>query len=478
MAILLIMAFFFPSDGIRITKKFPLSFPNIHSLTTLSPKKKLSKNILQQLKETQRIAKQTNKDDTSIINKDSIKNIGIDSKQLEKHILPIEYKNNTGKEKLFAFFRKIKKRNQLLRILHYADSQTEGDRITSFLRYKLQGKFGGSGPGLIPPINFVNSFSINQENSGNWLRYSIMNRNKYNFTHNKWGVLASFARYKSYNDSDTTVQTAWLRFSKSPIAFSNTRHFRKFHLFYGNNTKSVVLQLFAGKQLIDFTSLSPTEFGVYSTTIPNNPEDITVKFLGADSPDIYAVAFDNNTGLAVDNISVRGASGTFFTKINYEHLSKFYKQLNIGMVILEFGGNTLPYFKDSAACERYGNYFLAQIYRIQHILPKVPIIVIGVADMSIKEKTEFVTYPLLEELRNEMKRAAFKSGCGYWDMYEAMGGKNSMPAWVAAKPPLAAPDYTHFSSRGANVIANMFYNALIKEYNEWEKDNETKTISK
>jgi len=476
MAILLMLTYFFPSDGIRITENFSFSFPDFNSLTTLLEKKELSKEILQQIKETQRIAEKTNQKDSTITEKDSIKNIETDSKQLKKHVLPIEYKNDKDKEKLIAFFRKAEKRNQLLRILHYADSQTEGDRITSFLRYQLQGKFGGSGPGLIPPVNFVNSFSINQENSDNWLRYSIMERNKYDFTHNKWGVLASFARYKPYNDTDTIVQTAWLQFSKSPIAFSNTKHFKKFQLFYGNNTKSVVLQLFAGDQLIDFTSLSPTEFGIYSTTLPNDPDEITVKFLGADSPDIYAVAFDNNAGLAVDNIPVRGSSGTFFTKINYDHLSKFYKKLNIGMIILEFGGNTLPYLKDSAACERYGNYFLAQIYRIQHILPQIPIIVIGVADMSIKEKTEFVTYPLLEKLRDEMKQAAFKAGCGYWDMYKAMGGKNSMPAWVTAKPPLAAPDYTHFSSKGANVIANMFYNALIREYNEWKKNN--KTISK
>ena len=55
-------------------------------------------------------------------------------------------------------------------------------------------------------------------------------------------------------------------------------------------------------------------------------------------------------------------------------------------------------------------------------------------------------------------------------MYEGMGGYNSMPSWVNAEPELARPDYVHFSPRGAKLIANMFYNALIFEYNNYLKE--------
>jgi hypothetical protein len=60
-------------------------------------------------------------------------------------------------------------------------------------------------------------------------------------------------------------------------------------------------------------------------------------------------------------------------------------------------------------------------------------------------------------------------------MYDAMGGKNSMPAWVNAEPELARPDYVHFSTRGARLIANMFYNALIFEHKSFlNKERELK----
>jgi len=82
-----------------------------------------------------------------------------------------------------------------------------------------------------------------------------------------------------------------------------------------------------------------------------------------------------------------------------------------------------------------------------------------------------VTYEFLPLVRDALKKATLDNGCSYWDMYEAMGGYNSMPQWVAADPPLAGADYTHFTPRGAKVIANMFYNALMVEMKENPKAN-------
>ena len=117
--------------------------------------------------------------------------------------------------------------------------------------------------------------------------------------------------------------------------------------------------------------------------------------------------------------------------------------------------------------------FRAQIRRIKRTCPDAAIIVIGPGDMSTKEKDRFVTYNNLPGLVDAMKNVAMETGCGYWNMYESMGGKNSMPSWVNAIPELARPDYVHFSTRGARLIANMFYNALIFEYGNFLKVEKT-----
>ena len=129
----------------------------------------------------------------------------------------------------------------------------------------------------------------------------------------------------------------------------------------------------------------------------------------------------------------------------------------------------MPYIKNQEAIDRYGRWFTSQINRLKLSCPDAAFIVIGPSDMSTKIKDKYVTYEHLPAVVEALRNAALSTGCGFWDMYNAMGGYNSMPSWVNAEPELARPDYVHFSTRGARLISNMFYNALLLEYNNYEE---------
>jgi hypothetical protein len=64
-------------------------------------------------------------------------------------------------------------------------------------------------------------------------------------------------------------------------------------------------------------------------------------------------------------------------------------------------------------------------------------------------------------VNDALRTNTLAQGGAYWDLYRAMGGRNSMVSWVEAEPPLAATDYTHFSIQGANKVAELFYEALV-----------------
>jgi lysophospholipase L1-like esterase len=145
-----------------------------------------------------------------------------------------------------------------------------------------------------------------------------------------------------------------------------------------------------------------------------------------------------------------------------------YAHLNPDLIILEFGGNVMPYIKDEKQAIEYGNWFKSQVNRLKSLNPNAAFIVIGPGDMSIKDKTAFVTYPNLEFVRDALKDASLSTGCMFWDMYEVMGGKNSMPKWVNADPSLAASDYIHFTPLGAKKIGEEFYDNLIRMYNKYK----------
>jgi lysophospholipase L1-like esterase len=383
-----------------------------------------------------------------------------------------------GRENLSRFFQKLKS-GTTTRIMHYGDSQLEGDRITANLRNKLQHKFNGTGLGLRPavqPYDFV--FSAVQTNSSNWKRYSIYGNVDTLVNHNRYGVMGAFARYAplTYDSipfENTVFHEAELSISKSSISFNKTREYKRMRLFYGNAKSPVDLQVFVSNQLVFSETLkTQLDYDVVSCDLPVATDNVVLKFSGWDSPDVYGIELAENRGVIVDNIALRGSSGTIFTQTDFKQSTKMYSDLNPGLFILQFGGNVMPYIKDQKAIDSYGRWFASQIKRIKQSCPNAAVIVIGPSDMSTKIKDNYVTYELLPAVVEALKKAAYSTGSGYWDMYQAMGGYNSMPSWVTAQPELAAPDYVHFTPRGSTLISNMFYNAFILEYNNYLKKAE------
>jgi lysophospholipase L1-like esterase len=141
--------------------------------------------------------------------------------------------------------------------------------------------------------------------------------------------------------------------------------------------------------------------------------------------------------------------------------------LNTKLIILQFGGNAAPSIKDGTMAVNYAGYLRGQISILKRLAPGASILFIGPSDMSIKEGTEYVTYPYLEAMRDAIKKVVLESDCAFFDMYDCMGGRNSMPSWVTKK--LAASDYIHFSPQGARKIATFLYAALINDYNNYLK---------
>lgn len=405
--------------------------------------------------------------------KDTIASAGYD--ELVESVHKIEI-TDEGRENLAWFFDKLRS-GKLTRIMHYGDSQLEGDRITANLRNKLQIKFGGSGLGLRPalqPYDFV--FSAVQTSTDNWTRYPIYGDVDSLVDHNRYGVMGAFSRFApltfdSVPFKESIFYEAEVDISNSDISFIKTREYKRLRLFYGNTRSPVDFRLFVSGQMVFSDVLkSGIDYGKISCNLPDSTDNVVLKFSGWDSPDIYGIELADTVGVVVDNIALRGCSGTIFTQNNFDHSTKMFSDLNPGLFILQFGGNVVPYMKDTVEIDNYGRWFANQIRWLKQSCPDAAVIVIGPGDMSTKVKDKYVTYELLPMVAESLKKAALATESGYWDMYQAMGGHNSMPGWVNARPALAGPDYVHFTPRGSALISDMFYNALMLEYNYYLKN--------
>ena len=121
----------------------------------------------------------------------------------------------------------------------------------------------------------------------------------------------------------------------------------------------------------------------------------------------------------------------------------------------------------------FARYFKGQLNTLRKLRPSAAIVVIGPSDMARPENGEFISYPLIPYLVQQMKKATTEANAGYWDLFKAMGGKNSMPSWV--ENGLAGRDYIHFTNKGASIASQLFYDAFIAEYTKWLNGNPNTT---
>lgn len=359
-----------------------------------------------------------------------------------------------------------------LHILHYGDSQIEGDRMTSYIRQRIQNQFGGNGPGLIPAMNVYQTISFKQAYSSNFVRYNCFGGLK--LKNRRYGAMGSAARFtaEEYDSTDiantNAIKEGWIEIEPSYRAQSRARTYNNVNLFYTSCVKPCELKVYQNGRLIHEDSLvKDGKYHVLPLNFSASAGKLKYVFSSALSPTICGFSLEGDYGIQVDNIGMRGCSGTFFGYLDQNVVGRMFDDLNSELILLQFGGNSVPYFKDSASVRRYAAHFQSQIRTVKRLRPSTSIIVIGPSDMSKFSGGIYETYNLLPYCVEQMRKVAGKEGAGYWDLFSAMGGLNSMPSWVESG--LAAKDYIHFSNRGASIASQLFYDAFEAEFAKWKQ---------
>ena len=355
------------------------------------------------------------------------------------------------------FFQSLKNaKNSKIRIAHFGDSEIEGDLITADLRNNLQSKFGGEGVGFLSitsqDINFRTT--TKQTFSDNWkttnvLSGSIGTGNPDNLPMGINGFMA------------TPKRNSWVRY-ETTRRYPTISSFNTVRVFYTDAKSSTIkysfndgadqtAQLSPGKDVKELTL--DYSFGAKSFKLTTT---------SANQADFYGVSLEDGNGVYVDNFPWRGNTGLAFRDLNENALKDFDQLFNYKLIIINFGGNQVS--SGDTDYEWFEKQMIKIINNLKSVFPNTSFVLVGVGDKSKKVGTRLVTDPLVLKLIETQKRVAESTGIAFWNLFEAMGGKNSMVDWADANPPLAIKDYTHITLQGAKVIADLFYKALIAGY--------------
>jgi hypothetical protein len=349
------------------------------------------------------------------------------------------------------FYEALKQvRNKKVRIAHYGDSVIEGDLITSDLRSALQGKFSGEGIGMLSftPDDIRFRVTVKHSFSNDWKTYSV------------FGGKAPGIDLGINGTVSIPSAGSWIKLESSGIPGS-FKSIKKVYIYYSdaksssikyslNNNPDKTEQLLPGKEI--------------KQLIIDAGDAKSIKITAADNEQarFYGVSIESDKGIFVDNFPLRGNSGVSIRDIETNTFAGFNDYLNYKLIILQFGLNMLT--SGLTEYDWYEKEMVKVINQMKEAFPQTSFVLMSVGDKSIKKGTKLVTDPNVIKLVNTQKKIAEDSGIAFFNLFEAMGGENSMVEWVNAKPPLATKDFTHFNNEGARKIARMLSEALLKDY--------------
>ncbi len=461
----------FPSDGLKIgsvTLRFPdprtwlqpAGVPEYKDIRTIiASVDTTDREITPILVENDTISAVDSTDSSSV----GLPRITMPIDSVYTHTHPFEFPE--GRDTLlYPFFRTlagVNKRDKPVRILHYGDSQIEGDRITATIRNYMQKNFGGQGIGFIPIVPATDaSLTFQRDVSPRWTRFSMLDKKSDSLVFGRrFGIAGSFSRYVPSDAADTSAHIGLTPFY---LGYRNIRTFTHARLFYGPSeapfTITVNQALMQRSESQDIVSCGWWRFDQKQTSL-----DLLLQ--SSDLPDVYGISLDGARGVAVDNMAMRGSAGLDFVRMDTAQMGRMFRMMDVEMLILQFGANVVPHVVDNY--DYYARGLARQLHVLKTLKSGLTIVVVGVNDMSQNAPDGYVSYPNIVKVRNAQKKAAFDAGCVFWDLFEAMGGENSMPSWVFADPSLAQKDFVHFSHGGAKIVAELFCRAWEKEYRKY-----------
>lgn len=309
-----------------------------------------------------------------------------------------------------------------IRVMHYGDSQIEEDRMTLQIRKALQAKYGGSGVGLMPLAQTIPSMSERQQlfmngrlvhPSSGPRRYFVYGFKRDQRTDRKYGVMGQMSQM-----DDSLVPG-----SEQIMAVCTPKD---------NKARYTRWQVFA------------------DSTIQHTLSGDTVWLEGKGN--VYGLSQESETGVIVDNIPMRGCLGTVFTKMDSTQLADFYREQNVRLIILQFGGNAIPYNQKPGTIHGIVRSLREQVRFIKSCAPQASILFIGPSDMRTQEDGEWRTYPMVPYMDKLLNKMALEEHIAYFSLFRWMGGSGSMKKWQEAG--LAGSDGIHFYRSGARKAGN------------------------
>ena len=308
------------------------------------------------------------------------------------------------------------------------------------------------GRGFVFPFKMAKTWNPKNHQisfTGKWESF----RNSVKKHKEKWGV--SGITVKTV-DSISSFQIRYKHDSLTNYTFNRIK------VFHDLDASSFKISLVSGilKKIIENKELGFTEF-----FLENSQDSLSFEIKKTDNNqthfNIYGLSLENDDpGIVYTSIGVNGSKTSSY--LRNDMFVNQLKTIDPDLVIFCIGINDAYY--DSFSPKEYADNYEKLMQWIQLVNPNVEFLFVTNNDSYYKRK-----YPnkRVFKAREVMINLAKNHHAGLWDLFEIMGGLNSIKYWE--EKGYAKADKIHFTDRGYQLIGNLMFQALMNDYDNFIK---------
>jgi lysophospholipase L1-like esterase len=355
-----------------------------------------------------------------------------------------------------------------INIIHIGGSHVQAGMLSDRMRDNLhnladgiKGERGFLFPYRMAQTNNPRTYSASF--TGNW--DGCRNALKNNFC--PWGLSGITA-----STTDTLTQVKLFSTDEN----QNIDWFNKVRIYHLATCESFSVRL--DSSFVVDTMYTDSVAGVTTFELAQSYDTLRFETFKSDSFQEYfvlqGIRLENeNNGLTYNAIGVNGASVPAYLRCQF-----FQPQLATNvpdLVIFGIGINDSYVPFDQFNQEEYEQNYRDLMANFLAVNPDVQFIFMTNNDSYYKRR-----YPNknIFKVQQAMKNLALEYNAGYWDLFEIMGGLNSISLWERAG--LAQKDKVHFTRKGYELNADLLFVALRDAYGNHllEKYYKPESISK
>lgn len=353
-----------------------------------------------------------------------------------------------------------------VRILHWGDSHTAADFVTTAIRRPLQDRFGDGGRGFVllgKPWRSYRPKDVITGARGDWSPERIriaLDPATLDGYYGLGGVTV---------DAAAAGSATWVATTDATGYGEEASAFEVFYLIQpGGGTFEVTLD--GEVRATVNTAGKKKRTGFVSVEAEEGSHELRVEVKGGGPVRLFGATVQNDgPGIVYDSLGVNG--GFFYTPLRWdeETLAEQVERRDPDLLVTMYGSNEA----DSRTIDpgSYKDKVLRAMERFREGAPDASCLMLGPPDRRFEVSRE----KRLEQLAwiiEVQREVAEQIGCSFVDLREIMGGPGSHERWGLHSPPLAQPDGVHLTVRGYEELGSGVAARMIEAYETWSEDRD------